>query len=291
MSKIDCKKIAADVKEDVRHFLTKNDIRPMLAVVTFNIDPASEVYVTNKNLACNEVGIDFKDILVPLAFQTENVIHTINLLNKDESVNGILVQLPLPDHIDVKKVLEAIDPKKDVDGLTPWNTYCLYTQKPQNEYLQPCTPMGVVKVLKETLDTLEEKDVLMIGRSTLVGRPLAELLTQENATVTLAHSYTPLYYSRYTDIVISAVGKEKAVPAALFRSEKDEVAKLTFVDVGINRNSDGKLCGDIDYEGVNQETDVDYTSVPGGIGVMTTAMLTYNVAKAYCLQHELDFCI
>ena len=131
----------------------------------------------------------------------------------------------------------------------------------------------------------------MIGRSTLVGRPLAELLTQENATVTLAHSYTPLYYSRYSDIIISAVGKEKAVPAALFRSEKDKTAKLTFVDVGINRNSEGKLCGDIDYEEVNQETDVDYTSVPGGIGVMTTAMLTYNVAKAYCLQHELDFCI
>lgn len=283
--KVDCVSIAKEIKEDVRHAITKENLDLTLAVVTFDNSEASKVYVRQKSKACEEVGIKFKDYVCPMEFETKNLLQLIYQLNKDENITGILVQLPLPDHIDKDKVIAAIDVKKDVDGFTPWNVAALHLQKPENEYLIPCTPLGIIEIIKRTVGFNKQR-VLMIGRSNIVGRPVAELLLQNNCTVTVAHSKSDLTWEDFSnyDIIISAIGK-----AQHWHQWSNNRNNKLLIDVGMNKKEDNKLCGDFDMR-VEAKSPTLFTPVPKGVGVMTIAMLMSNILKAYRLQSN-DFII
>ncbi len=276
--KIVSQKIKDEVKEEISK-LTQNGETVCLAVVLVGNNKASEIYVKNKINCCDYVGMQSRLVrLDETATQTE-IIDTVDKLNKDKNVNGIIVQLPLPKGIDEGTVLNSIDFRKDVDGCHYIQKGKLFTQKNQ---LVPCTPMGVMTLLKEYKIPVDGKNVLIIGRSNLVGRPLAELMLQGNATVTIAHSHTNNLSKivKNSDIVCVAIGKANFITADMLNEN------TVVIDVGINRDSLGKLCGDVE-KAANDK--VKYiTPVPGGVGPMTVTMLIKNTLTAYKLEREAE---
>lgn len=272
---IDGKQVSEKVKNEIKSEIEKissNGSIPCLAVVLVGNNKASEIYVRNKINACEYVGMKSKLIKLEESATEVEIISEVNKLNKDKDVNGIIVQLPLPKHINESEVLESIDPNKDVDG-------CHYIQKGklfiQKNQLVPCTPLGVLRLLKEYQIDLIGKNALVIGRSNLVGRPLAELLIQEDATVTIAHSKTKNLSKiiKNYDIVCVAIGKPNFVKA------KELNKNSVVIDVGINRDENNKLCGDVEKKAIDKVKCI--TPVPGGVGPMTVAMLISNTLTAY----------
>jgi methylenetetrahydrofolate dehydrogenase (NADP+)/methenyltetrahydrofolate cyclohydrolase len=252
--------------------LTSLGKQPGLAVILVGEDPASHVYVRNKVKACGDVG--FHSVLEKYeADMTEAaLLARIDALNKDPKIHGILVQMPLPRHINPLKVIEAISPAKDVDGYSIMSAGELMTNSPG---LRPCTPYGCMKLIESTGESLRGKHAVVIGRSNTVGKPMALLLLQANATVTICHSATPDigYHTRQADVVVAAVGRRNTLTADMVKPG------AIVIDVGINRDDNGKLCGDVDFDAV-REVASHITPVPGGVGPMTITMLLMNTLQA-----------
>lgn len=264
-------KIRLNLKEEVEK-LKQENIFPKLAVIMVGNDKASEVYVRNKSKACNEIGIEFEEFLLPEETKREELLNLIQTLNERADVHGILLQSPIPKHLDIREAFNAIDYRKDVDGFHPINVGKLAIGE---DSFVSCTPAGVMKMLKEYDIEVQGKRAVVIGRSNIVGKPLAQLLLNANATVTTCHSKTQdiADIAKQADILVAALGKPKFVG-------KDMVKEgAVVIDVGINRTEEGKLVGDVDFE--NVEPIASYiTPVPGGVGPMTIAMLMENVVKA-----------
>lgn len=266
-------------KETIDELRRMNKRIPHLAVVLVGEDPASLSYVRGKDKACAQIGMKSSIIKMAEHVSQQEVIEQICRLNEDPNVDGILVQLPLPKGLDSKRILQRIDPQKDVDGLHPVNVAKLYGKE---EGFVPCTPQGVMELLKRCTDSLAGKQAVVLGRSDLVGTPLARLLLNADATVTICHSKTANLASicRQCDIVIAAVGKAKMVKSSWIKSG------AVVIDVGVNRNEAGKLVGDVDFEEVKEVASV-ITPVPKGVGPMTIAMLLKNTLKSY-FEREKD---
>ena len=280
--RIDGKAISDQIKEEAAleaQKLQRQGITPCLAVVLVGNDPASMVYVNNKKKACEKVGILSRSYELPEDTEEKDLLALVEQLNMDNSVHGVLVQLPLPPQIDEEKVILAVDPKKDVDCFHPLNVGLLHTG--QKGFL-PCTPAGVLELIERSGHTIEGKRCVVIGRSHNVGKPTAMLLLQKNGTVTICHSKTKDLKGicKEADILVSAVGKLHTVT-------KDMVKEgAVVIDVGMNRNENGKLCGDVDFDDVC-EVAVAVSPVPGGVGLMTVAMLMKNCITAAKLQNGL----
>lgn len=278
---LDGKALSTKVKDRVKQEISnlpKNDNIPTLAVVLVGDDPASAIYVRNKKRACEYVGI--KSVSVTLGQDTtqEKLEQTLNDLNNDKSINGILLQLPLPKGLDERKALNCIAPEKDVDGLSSVNLGKLITKEVG---ITPCTPTGVMEFFKEYNIDLTGKNVVIINRSILVGKPLALMMLNANATVTICHSKTQNIseYTKKADVIVTAVGKAK------FLTEDMVKDGAVVIDVSIVRTEAG-LCGDADYENIKDKASY-ITPVPGGVGPMTIAMLMENTLKAYKLQNNI----
>jgi len=274
---IDGKAISEQIKLDLANEVEKlketYGRAPKLAVVLVGEDPASKVYVRNKERACERVGIENLLIRKDDTLTQDELLCMIDSLNKDESVDGILVQLPLPHHINEMKVIEAISPLKDVDGFHPESAASLFLNR---EGFTPCTPAGVIALLDAIHYELEGKEVVVVGRSNNVGKPLALLALQRNATVTIAHSRTknlPEVCKR-ADVLIAAVGRAEMITADYVKEG------AVVIDIGINRKENGKLCGDVKYDEVAPKTTA-ITPVPGGVGPMTVTLLMKNTVEAY----------
>ena len=265
-------KIRAELKNDVNRFVSESGIVPCLAVVFVGDNPASVVYVRNKHRASEEVGIRSLSIILPSKTTEHDLLEVINDLNSRKDVHGILVQLPLPSHINENIIINAIAPEKDVDGFHPVNIGKMMLQ--QDAFL-PCTPAGIVELLDQYEITIEGKHVVIVGRSNIVGKPVAQLLLKRNATVTICHSRTTNLstFTRMADILIVAVGK------ARFIKREEVKSGAVVIDVGINRTESGGLCGDVDFEDVSLIASA-MTPVPGGVGPMTIAMLMRNTVEA-----------
>jgi len=272
---IDGKKIANEVKASLQaevEALGKSGVKPGLAVILVGDDPASHVYVRNKEKACGDLGIYSEVHRLPGDTSERTLIEMIERLNADSSIHGILVQKPLPSHIDEKAVIGAIAVEKDVDGFHPISVGNLLIG---DDGFVPCTPAGVIEMMRRYDITVDGKRVAVIGRSNIVGKPLAALLIRENATVTVCHSRTANLpeVTREADIVIAAVGRPEMVTAEYVKPG------AVVIDVGVNRLEDGRLVGDVDFEGVKQVASA-ITPVPGGVGRMTIAMLMKNTVEA-----------
>jgi len=272
MSKIiDGRLVSKLVKENLKSILEKEKISPSLAVILVGNDPSSLVYVKNKTNECLEVGISPKDYHLPEETTEEQLLDLIDKLNRDDSIDGILVQLPLPKHIDTNKILNAISPRKDVDGFHPENVGKLLIGTP---FVEPCTPKGVIKLLEYYNITIEGKRAVVIGRSNIVGKPMAVMLLHRNATVTVCHSKSqniPEITSQ-ADILVSAVGIPNFVKPNMVKNG------AVVIDIGINRieeNGKSRLVGDVEFDSVKEVASF-ITPVPGGVGLMTRAMLLEN---------------
>lgn len=265
------KKIRSNLKLDCDE-LKKKGILPKLAVILVGDDSASKVYVRNKNRACEEVGIDFEEYLLNADITQEQLINLINSLNNKKDVHGILLQSPIPSHLDINEAFRTISPEKDVDGFNPLNVGKLALG--QDTFVS-CTPYGVIKMFEEYNIDLEGKNLTIIGRSNIVGKPLIQCCLNKNATVTVCHSRTKdlKEHTKNADIVIAAIGKAKFITADMIKDN------AVVIDVGINRDEDGKLVGDVDFENIEKKASY-ITPVPGGVGPMTIAMLMNNVIKA-----------
>lgn len=265
------KKIRANLKTEVDK-LKQQGIIPKLAVIMVGDDKASSVYVRNKSRACNEIGIEFEEFLKGQDTTQEELLSLIQELNKREDVHGILLQSPIPQHLDIREAFNLIDYKKDVDGFNPVNVGRLSIGE---DAFISCTPHGVIRMLEEYNIPIEGKRAVIIGRSNIVGKPLIQCLLSKNATVTVCHSKTQNIgeITKEADILIAALGRPKFV--------KEDMVKpgAVVIDVGINRNDEGKLVGDVDFENVSKKASY-ITPVPGGVGPMTIAMLMENVVKA-----------
>ncbi len=274
--KKNAREIRKSIKNKVDNLISEGKRVPGLAVVIVGYDPASESYVKSKERACKRTGIYSKIVKLDPGILQKQLLEEINKLNVDECIDGILIQLPLPDHIDPDAVMNCIDPRKDVDGFNYFNIGSLCVGK---EYLASCTPKGVIRLLKLYEIELEGKKVCIIGRSNIVGKPLALMFLQENCTVTVCHSRTkdPGFHTLNSDIIVLAIGRSKYLKSNMV-SEGAIV-----VDVGINVDSDGKICGDVDYESVAPKCSF-ITPVPGGVGPMTIALLLENTFIAYYKQ-------
>ena len=276
MSIIDGKKVSSHIKDniaaEVKILKNKTGKTPGLAVVLVGDDPASAVYVKNKNKTCKNIGFQSFEHILPKNTSEDKLLNLINELNNDDQVNGILVQLPLPSHISSKKVLVAINPQKDVDGFHLENVGRLVTG---NSLFKPCTPAGIIQLLDEYKIEIEGKNAVIIGRSNIVGKPVSFLLLERNATVTICHSRTKDLPSitRSADILIAAIGKPNFVSLDMVKNN------AVVIDVGINR-LDGKLVGDVDFASVSKQASL-ITPVPGGVGPMTIAMLMENTLQAF----------
>ena len=260
------------MKAGVRTEVAKLSRPVCLAVILMGDNPASKVYVAGKERDCKECVIQSRTCRLSANASMENLMTLVNLLNEDESVDGILCQLPLPEHIDPAQVLRAIDPRKDVDCFHPLNAGQLFTGQAE---FQPCTPKGIMVLLEEYQVPVRGKRCVVIGRSNIVGKPVAHLLTAADATVTLCHSRTENLASltREADILVSAAGKTGLITADMVKPG------AAVIDVSMNRDENGKLCGDVDYEPVSRKAGW-ITPVPGGVGPMTRAMLMENVLLA-----------
>lgn len=279
---IDGKLISAEIKAEAAEeaaALKAQGIEPCLAVVLVGDNSASKVYVSNKEKACAAVGIKSVSHVLPEATTEEELLKLIDELNADKSVHGILVQMPVPKHIDDRKVIMAISPEKDVDCFHPVNVGYLHTGA---KGFLPCTPAGIIELIKRSGHSIEGKNCVIIGRSNIVGKPVAMLLMQENGTVTICHSKTKdlAGICRGADIIVSATGKVDTVTADMVKEG------AIIIDVGMNRNAEGKLCGDVDFENVKEVAGA-ITPVPGGVGPMTIAMLMKNCNTAARIQNGL----
>ena len=276
---IDGKAIAAGLYDEMRQEVERMEAqygrRPGLTVIIVGEDPASQVYVRNKEVNAKKVGLVSEVIRMPEQTTQEELLEVIARLNADETVDGILVQLPVPKHIDKDAVIAAVAPDKDVDGFFGMKSGFTLKQG----YVAPCTPRACIHLIKTTGETIEGKHALVVGRGELVGKPVATLLLNENATVTIAHSRTRDLgeIARTADIVVAAVGKPKIITGDMLKPG------AVLIDVGINRDADGKLCGDIDYPTAEPVAGW-ITPVPGGVGPMTIAMLIRNTLDCY-LKH------
>jgi len=268
---IDGKKIAAQVESEVRERLAKLPFKPGLVAVRVGNDPASEIYVRNKARKAKELGLEGKELVFDASLPEAELLARTAQLNSDNNVDGILVQLPLPKQIDPKKVIDAVDPAKDVDGFHPINVGLLHLGRP---LLVPATPAGIMRLIASTGVDIAGARAVVIGRSDIVGKPVAALLLRENATVTICHSRTRDLPGvvREADIVVAAIGKPRFVTAEMIKRG------AIVIDVGINR-VDGKLAGDVDFHRV-REVASWITPVPGGVGPMTIAMLMKNTVIA-----------
>lgn len=278
---IDGKKLAktirSNLKKDVDE-LKKNGIHPKFAVILVGDDPASKIYVRNKNRACEEIGIEYEEYLLKDDVSMEELLSLIDKLNEDKTINGILLQSPLPKHLDINEAFKRINYKKDVDGFNPINVGKLALGQ---DCFVSCTPYGVIKMLDAYNIPIEGKKAVIIGRSNIVGKPLIQCLLSKNATVTVCHSKTKDIenITKDADIVVTAMGKPKFLKANMVKEG------ATIIDVGINRMDNGKLCGDVDFENVSEKAGY-ITPVPGGVGPMTIAMLMENIVKAAKMQNK-----
>ncbi|MBR1692726.1 MAG: bifunctional methylenetetrahydrofolate dehydrogenase/methenyltetrahydrofolate cyclohydrolase FolD [Lachnospiraceae bacterium] len=279
---IDGKAISATIKEELKEkvaAMKTEGTQVCLAVIQVGDDPASSVYVGNKKKACAFVGIESLAYELPESTTQEELLSLIEKLNADSKVNGILVQLPLPAHIDENKVIETISPAKDVDGFHPQSVGRLCIG--QKGYVS-CTPAGIIQLLKRSGIAIEGKECVVIGRSNIVGKPMSLLMLRENATVTVAHSRTQNLKEvcKRADILIVAVGKPKMITPEYVKEG------AVVIDVGIHRNEGGKLCGDVDFDAVMPHCSA-ITPVPGGVGPMTIAMLMNNCVESAVLSKQL----
>ncbi len=275
MELINGKELAKKIREELKievNSLRKESIIPKLAVIMVGNDKASEVYVRNKSKACNEIGIEFEEFLLDSNIEQEELIDLIKKLNNRKDVHGILLQSPIPEHLNIREAFDTIDYKKDVDGFNPVNIGKLAIGE---DAFVSCTPYGVIKMLEEYNIPIEGKRAVIIGRSNIVGKPLIQCLLNKNATVTICHSRTKniAEITKEADILIAALGKPKFVKENMVKEN------AVVIDVGINRNEEGKLVGDVDFENVSKKASY-ITPVPGGVGPMTIAMLMNNVVKA-----------
>jgi len=274
---LDGKKIKNIILDELREEVNNLSVKPKLVVLQVGNNEASNVYIKQKNNMCNYIGYEFEHIKLDDNVNTDMVIDVVNKLNNDDNVNGILVQLPLPSHIDTDKVLNKIYYLKDVDGLTDFNNGKLFHGK---DSLYSCTPYGVMELLNRYNINVSGKNVVIIGRSNLVGKPMTSMMLNNDATVTVCHSKTKnlTNYTKMADILVVAVGKPNFITG-------DMVSQDTVViDVGISRTENG-LCGDVDFDSAKEKASY-ITPVPGGVGPMTVAMLAKNILKAYKMQNR-----
>ena len=260
---VSCKDYVEMRKSQLKDEVSKFDKKPHLAVLQIGNNPASNTYIKNKKLACEEVGIEFTHINLPDTVHRSDVVNTLLMIA--EVADGILLQLPIPDHLDVDDLLRFIPPSKDVDGFTRVSEF------------NPCTPKGIIDYLKYNNIKLRGKHVVILGRSKIVGLPLTNMMIHEGATVTCCNSKTK-YLKRITrqaDIIVSAIGKPKHLTSKYFKDDQ------IVIDVGINRDENGKLCGDVDYNEVMDTYAIHVTPVPGGVGKLTVCSLLENVVEAY----------
>ena len=270
--RIDGKAVSAMVKDELKERVRTEGIEATLAVIQVGDDPASTVYVGNKKKACEYIGIRSLSFELPEETKEEELLDLVRELNEREDVDGILVQLPLPPHMDEDKVIRTISPKKDVDGFHPQSVGALSIGQPG---FVSCTPAGIIELLKRSGVDIDGKECVIVGRSNIVGKPMALLMLRENATVTVCHSRTKnlAELTRRADILVAALGKPKFITA-------DYVKKgAVVIDVGIHRNAENKLCGDVDFASVEPVASA-ITPVPGGVGPMTIAMLMVNCLKS-----------
>jgi len=273
---IDGKVLAQQVRDrlarESAELFARKSIKPGLATILVGDDPASHVYVRNKQKACELAGIYVDDHKIPASTTQVELLTLIEQKNADPKIHGILVQLPLPKHIDSKVILEAVSPLKDADGFHPYNFGRLVEGHP---IFEACTPKGVIKMIESTGITIEGKRAVVLGRSNIVGKPLALMLLQRNATVTICHSKTKDLPAvcREADLLLVAIGKGKFVTADMVREG------AVVIDVGMNKTPEGKLCGDVDFDAVSQKAGW-ISPVPGGVGPMTIAMLLENTVES-----------
>jgi methylenetetrahydrofolate dehydrogenase (NADP+) / methenyltetrahydrofolate cyclohydrolase len=280
---IDGKVIAAKIREEIKEKVAAMDVKPGLAVIRVGEDPASKVYVNMKEKACKEIGMYSEKHVLPEDITEEELLVIINKLNKSKKIHGFLVQLPLPAHIDEQKVLEAINPEKDADGFHPINVGRMFTGI---ESLVPATPSGIIKLIESTGIEISGKNAVVIGRSNIVGKPVAILLLQKHATVTVCHSRTKdlVEECKRADILVAAVGKARMITSDMVKEGS------VVIDVGVNRVDDDSekgyhLEGDVDFDNVKDKVGF-VTPVPGGVGPMTIAMLLSNCLKAKEMQEN-----
>lgn len=283
MNIIDGKAVSKKVKEDVKaecEQLKAKGVTPGLAVIIVGDDPASQVYVHNKEVACEACGFYSVKYALPAETTQDELNALIDKLNKDDKINGILCQLPLPSHLDDKEVINRIDPLKDVDAFHPVNVGAIMIG--DYNYL-PCTPAGVMELIHSTGVDVSGKKAVVMGRSNIVGKPMAMLLLHENATVEITHSRTQNLadITKEADILVAAIGKAKFVKADMVKDG------AVVIDVGMNRDENGKLCGDVDFEDVKDKCSF-ITPVPGGVGPMTIAMLMKNTLTAAKIQNGVE---
>ena len=272
---IDGKKLAKKIREELKikcDELKQKGIYPKLAVIMVGNNPASKVYVRNKSNACADVGVEYVEYLLEENIEQEELIELIKKLHEDKTINGILLQSPIPMHLDINEAFKTITYIKDVDGFSPASVGKLCIGE---DTFISCTPYGVMKMLEEYNIDLNGKHVVILGRSNIVGKPLIQCCLQKNATVTICHSKTQKLeeITKQADVLISAIGQPEFVKTDMIKD------KAVVIDVGINRNKDGKLVGDVDFENVKEKASY-ITPVPGGVGPMTIAMLMNNVIKA-----------
>lgn len=268
---IDGKAVAQQIEQEVIEGIARLGFKPGLVAVRVGNDPASEIYVRNKAKKARELGLEGNELVHPETMSEAELLAEVDRLNRDDAIDGILVQLPLPKQIDSRKVIDAISPAKDVDGFHPINVGMLHLGRPT---LVPCTPAGAIRLIKSTGESIDGKHAVVIGRSDIVGKPMAALLLQRNATVTICHSRTRDLASvtRQADILIAAIGRPRFVTADMIRPG------AIVIDVGINR-VENKLAGDVDFAAA-QDVAGWITPVPGGVGPMTIAMLMKNTVTA-----------
>lgn len=268
---IDGKMLRDKIFESLKAKLDKMQQKPTLAVILVGENPASQIYVRNKKKTAEKLGINSLSIEYQSDISEEELLNKIKELNSDEKVTAILVQLPLPAHINKNRIIDAILPQKDVDGLTPYNLGKLFSG--EEPYVYPCTPKGILLLLDEYNIKLEGKNIVVVGRSNLVGKPVAQMLLKRNATVTMCHSHTKNLseITKTADIIVSAVGK-KVIGEKMLKSD------CVVIDVGIFRDENGKISGDVDFENVSK-TAAYISPVPGGVGPMTIASLMLNTVE------------
>lgn len=272
---LDGKQLAQKIRKELKieaDELKQKGIFPKLAVIMVGEDPSSKIYVRNKSKACEEVGIEYEEFLLNSNIEMKELLDLINILNNRKDVHGILLQSPIPKHLDIDLAFGTIDPKKDVDGFNPINVgrLCL-----NQETFISCTPLGVLKILEEYNIEIEGKNAVIVGRSNIVGKPMAQCLLNKNATITICHSKTKNLkeITRTADILICAIG----IPSFIKKDMVKENAVV--IDVGINRLENGTICGDVDFDEVSEISSF-ISKVPGGVGPMTIAMLMNNILKA-----------
>lgn len=269
-------KLKAEMAEQVKTFPEKYGRVPHLVVILVGNDPGSQTYVRNKERACEVVGFKHTTYRLPEETSEKEVLDRISELNADDSVDGVLVQLPLPRHISETKVIEAIAKEKDVDGFHPLNTAALWQKRPNSSCVVPCTPMGIIKLLEAGNVVIEGKKAVVLGRSQIVGLPMSKLLLDRNATVTICHSRTKdlAEVTRQADILVAAIGKAKFVTGDMVKEG------AAVIDVGMDLDENGKLCGDVDFASVEPKASV-ITPVPGGVGPMTICCLMSNTIQCF----------